>query len=265
MDTSEQKEAKMVIENVHIPAYTISNENQRWATTALSGANRVLTVTGSGDQALFYTLAGAKHIDTFDITPNAGVIQNIKYAAIKYMDSPEQYRELLISLYSVRDIRQVPGMEKLKTLFTKESCKVIDFCSEHKIYMFRAELNADCYLHNIPTSTEYAKLKEALKKPINFIECDLCDLSGKISGKYDVINLSNIFDAGFDSSAQAKILMQLAKHLNNGGHIVYLPQLQRYKYDGVRLPVGQKSELVYQETLHQGTNSMILFKRQHIR
>ena len=67
---------QMLVNNV--PAYTISNENQRWATQVVPNVKKVLTVAGSGDQALFYKLSGATIIDTFDITCNARAIQDIK-------------------------------------------------------------------------------------------------------------------------------------------------------------------------------------------
>ena len=85
---------KSMLDVKQLSAYIISNENQRWATRVVPNIKRVLTVTGSGDQALFYKLAGAKIVDTFDITPNAGVIQDIKYNAVKHLDRDEYTRLL---------------------------------------------------------------------------------------------------------------------------------------------------------------------------
>lgn len=241
-----------------LPAYTISNEHQRWATAVIPGVKRVLTVAGSGDQAIFYKIAGATVVDTFDITKNAGVIQDIKYTAIKQLASPE-YSILLKRLYHTKDVMSVSQMGYLSQFLTEESRNTIKQNNDGQ--MFTAGLPVDEYPYNIPTYEEYQKLQKLLKEPFRFIRCGLEDLSTKISGKYDIINLSNIFDYCYDGPTQGKILADLAEHLNVGGHIAYLPQVQRFNYEGVRIRTTRGTEIVYKETKKYRDTKMILFQR----
>jgi len=242
----------------YAPAYTISNENQRWTTKAVSGISSVLTVTGSGDQALFYHLSGAKRIDTFDITNNARVIQDIKFAAIKTLSYLE-YSNLLIDLYYSADMAKIPAMKKVLPLLPQETINVIKTPGNTSI--FGAGLDARQYPENIPSPEEYVKLQKTLKKPFNFVRCDLYDLSAKISGKYDLINISNIFDYCYDSKDQAQILYNLTHHLNVDGHIAYIPQASRYMYE--KLSIETKDcALKYAKTLERKLGEkIILFQR----
>ena len=239
------------------PAYTISNEDQRWATSALPNASRVLTVAGSGDQALFYHLNGAKQIDTFDKTSNARVIQDIKFTAIKNLSQTE-YFNLVIDLFYTPNIKEIPAMKKLMPQLPAETVQIIN--APNNKYIFGAGLDATQYPHNIPTINEYARLKKSLKKPFNFICCDLYDLGTQISGTYDLINISNIFDYCYDAQTQCVILHQLAAHLNIGGHVVYLPQATNYAYDGLRVS-GKNCAIQYSKTLQNDKSRMILFQR----
>ena len=257
----------MLLEKNFLPAYVISNEDQRWATNVIPNIKKVLTVTGSGDQALFYTLAGATVVDTFDITVNARAIQDIKFAAIKNIPLGE-YIQLLNDLRLRFDFLNTPTMQKLLPLLPKDTRKIINQ-GKHD-YMFCSGLGTTEYYENIPKIPEYIKLRNTLTKPFNFILCDLFDLSAKISGKYDFINLSNIFDYCYDAETQAKILSGLTDHLNIGGHIAYLPQMQRFAYDKVRIISPNKAVLKYETTKENKTakitqrpidTKMILFQR----
>ena len=241
-----------------IPAYTISNENQRWATSVVPNVQSVLTVAGSGDQALFYKLAGATIVDTFDITPNARVIQDIKYAAIKNIKQTK-YQDLLVALHYAQKILSVPQMHKLRKYLPKESRDIVE--RKTNINIFSCGLPAYVYPENIPTDAEYHKLKEILTEPFSFIQTDLAGLSTKISKKYDIINLSNIFDYCYSNKEQAKILTDLSKHLNLGGHIVYTPQMPRFDYKRVQMSCGNNIELAYKKTLKASDTTLILFQR----
>jgi len=237
-----------------LPAYVVSNENQRLTTNFVPNVTDVLTVAGSGDQALFYKLAGARVVDTFDITPNARVIQDIKYAAVKSVPVDE-YKSLLCQLRCLsNDIMSVPQMVKLKQFLTKESRERIE--QKKSQYIFGIGPNVDMHPENIPTPEEYEKLKNILEKPFVFILSDLESLGVKLNQKYDLINISNIFDNCYDTQTQTKILHDLSDHLKIGGRIAYLPQYKRFKYQNLKLP-----KLVYEKTLKHNQEEMILFQR----
>ena len=239
------------------PAYTISNKELRWATRAIPNASKVLTVAGAGDQALFYKLAGAKQIHTFDKTNNARVIQDIKTTAIKRC-SPLRYYNLLLDLFHSKDITKIHLMQKIMPLLPAETINIIQKPGNNHI--FGAGLDVRYYPENVPTEQEYAKLRNTLEKPFRFIASDLADLSTKIYGKYDLINISNIFDYCYNANTKVKILHDLTMHLNIGGHIVYLPQNIGGWYPNFYLE-SKNYRLDYTKTLTHNNSKMILFQR----
>lgn len=200
-----------------------------------------MTVAGSGDQALFYKLSGAKIIDTFDITCNARAIQDIKCAAIKNL-TLEEYKELLIKLHRERtNVKTLPEIQSLWQFLPPETQEIIEINKSKGMFGFG--IDANYYPENIPTETEYIKLKNILDEPFNFIWNDLESISINLTEKYDLINLSNIFDYIHNGQTQLMILNNLSEYLNKNGHIVCLPQSKRYSYKKVCLP-----KLVYERT-----------------
>ena len=247
-----QIEEIMLVNNV--PAYTISNENQRWATQVIPNVKSVLTVAGSGDQALFYKLSGAKIIDTYDITCNARVIQDVKCAMIKHLDLYD-YKELLVRLHRADGNEMHFLLNDLLRVLPDETLEIIE--NNKNSMIFGCGLDAGYYPENIPDAAEYEKLKKTLKNPFHFIWSDLESLSTKLTRKYDLINISNIFDYVANAQKQVDILNSLSKRLNKGGRIVYLPQKTRFSYKKLDLP-----HLVYEKTLTDNKRTkMILLQR----
>ena len=240
----------------YMPAYLVSNENQRRITRAIP-ASRVLTVTGSGDQALFYKLAGAQVIHTYDITLNAKIIQDIKVAAIKTLEYSE-YTTLLDKLYYTDKITLIPEMQKPIHALPQKTRNMI---YEHQSkYMFSAGLNASQYPEYQLNANEYETLHNTIQKSFNFNKCPLDKLSTKIFQEYDLINTSNIFDTCYTSREQAHIFYDLLPHLTKGGRIIYLSQSQRFNYKNVKIANGDKL-LQYEKTIQCGKTEMILFQR----
>ena len=240
------------------PAYTISNENQRWATSVVPNVKSVLTVAGSGDQALFYKLSGVENIDTFDVNINAGIIQDIKCAAIKDL-SRDEYIDLLTRLYRADSNRIIttPQICRLWDVFGPDTQQAL--LNNRSGMMFGAGHDIFAYPENIPTDDEYKKLGKLLDKKFNFIWSDLERLGIKLQRKYDLINISNIFDYIPDGKIQTKILNDLSEHISVGGHIAYLPQKTRFDYTKF-----QSEKLSYAKTIPDNRyTKMILFQRMH--
>lgn len=244
-----------------LPAYIISNEDLRWATAQTPNATRVLTTAGSGDQALFYHLSGTQHIDTFDITNFANVIQDIKTTAIPMLTRNE-YIYTLCKLYNSPDIMQNTHMPKIVKHMPSQSAQMaIQHATSNP---FHSGLHIEYYPQNLPTPDEYRKLQATLKSPFNFILGDLSELHTKISGEYDVINLSNIFDKQYTRTEQANIIANLIKKLKVGGKIIYLPQYQQYKYDNLKLQWKSGISGEYTKTLRNPSDKfskMVIFQR----
>lgn len=219
----------------YMPAYIISNENQRWATNAVPNVKSVLTVAGSGDQALFYTLSGAKTVNTFDITYNARIIQDIKFAAIQHINRQE-YKDLLEKIYRTKNTNVISILQSynLWDFLTSQSREALT--QKKSLVPFSCGLNIHRYPENIPTDDEYTVLKNTLKEPFDFAWSDLLALPLRLHTTYDLINISNIFDYVYDGDVQVKILDELSEHLNVGGRIVYLPQISRRDYEKLERP-----------------------------
>lgn len=241
-----------------LSAYTITNENWRWARAQTAGAQDVLTVAGSGDQALTYKLTGAKNVDTYDITKCAHMIQDIKTTALQMMPR-DQYTQLMRELhYAHKPIGLVSLSHVMKNM---PAATVAEMHANADKVDFGAGCPIDSYPKNQFTDAEYTKLKTLVTKPFNFINSDIANLHAKLTTEYDLIDISNIFDYGMDGTTQANILGSLIKHVRIGGRIVYLPQMARYKYDGVRIHTHGMT-LEHEKTLEPAHGvGMVIFQR----
>ena len=228
-----------------MPAYIISNVNQRWATSVVPNVKSVLTVAGSGDQALFYKLAGAESIDTFDVNIKAGIIQDIKCTAIKNLNR-EEYIDLLARLYGADGDRIIttPQICRLWNLFSPDTQQAL--LNNRSERMFSEVFDVFDYQENIPTDYEYKKLGRLLDKKFNFIWRNIDYLGTKLQRKYDLINVSNIFQYYQNGTSQIRILKELSEYLNINGHIVCLLETLKFNY-----PLDMKNfrEIVIQEKI----------------
>ena len=187
-----------------IPAYAGTNENLRNIVRATPNCARVLTTAGSGDQALFYQLAGAQHIDTFDITYCAHLVQDIKTSAIKKMSYGE-YSRMVKKLPLTTEFNSIPHFNEIIDSLGNDEREFFDIAASHYIFSRGYGIESQ---H--PNAGEFEKLKQIVHGAYNFIWSDLNDLHSHLNSfqQYDVINLSNIFDCGFNPSEQIKIFQK---------------------------------------------------------
>ena len=211
-----------------VPAYAISNENQRWITSRFQNAKRILTVTGSGDQAMFYSINGAAHVDTYDIALFARVIQDIKTTALKILNHNE-YCELIESLNNTYgDYKTAKHIARLLPHLPGDSIKILNKYGQY------ANFNRGAmYPEHLPTRDEYARMQTTITQPFNFIHTPLNKLHEKISGQYDIINVSNIFDT-VPGPEQLQIMSNLLPHLSVGGRLLYIAQMSKYNYSTIQ-------------------------------
>lgn len=244
------------------PAYVTTNENLRWVNSVSPKAKNVLTVAGSGDQALFYRLSGVKHIDTFDMSLFANVIQEIKTIALQTLSHAE-YVQLLSDLWQTKDIIAVKNMSKIVAKMPTNSLQQICIAEYYGIRPFSRGI-FDVKFSFLPTKKEYKKLQKKIKKPFNFIPSDVTELHTKLDTEYDLINLSNVLDdnSGID---QFKVIANLVDHIKIGGHLVYLPQYQATKYKNLKITWAiSGKEIAYKDTITKADNrftKMIVFER----
>lgn len=197
------------------PAYIATNENLRESIKLFSGAlDDVLTVAASGDQALHYTLAGAKHVDTFDQTYCAKAIQDIKTAAIPRMYR-DPYLKMLDEFHRFGGLMYVDGVHEILSAMP---CDTARFVREMDGYNIFGRGLSPMDTPFAPSYIEYAALQNRVAEPFKFIWSDIADLHVHLNQKYDVINVSNIFDwAGVDSVIPT--LKKLWPYLKDGGYI----------------------------------------------
>ncbi len=235
-------------------AYTVSNEDQRWATAVFPNAKRILTVAASGDQALFYRLNGATHIDTFDITHFAHGIQDIKTTAIKML-TYEEYIKLLLDLNHANDNEmQIHNMDKIAQQMPSDSAKLLT-APAPMMGRFNAGIASLKFKDQFPTKAEYARLQATINQPFPFVHSALHDLHKNVSGGYDIINTSNIFDKGYEAPEQSKIIANMLPKLAVGGRLLYLPQCQRFDYKNIKYTDKNTGmQLQYEGTINHPTD-----------
>jgi hypothetical protein len=221
------KKARQLLKNSPIShfseyssAYTITNEDLRFMTglSDLAGA-RVLTMAGSGDHPIFYALAGAAHIDTFDISFCAKAIMDVKTAAIPAFDHLEYYNGLIYAMYGADNVFNMPRIKELNCFLPTQTNDFMQETNGYKI--FTKGLGPNAYKEFLPTKDEFKLLREhRIVGPFDFIWTDVCNLHDHLESKYDVINLSNVFQYIRSLNTTDTIMNGLGQHLTPDGIIV---------------------------------------------
>lgn len=251
-----QQEVKIMSSQEFTPAYTITNERWRWARDITRDAKHVLTVAGSGDQALTYILSGATHVDTYDITRCARIIQDIKTTAIQILPHSE-YTKLIQELHYAINPFELVSMAPIMPHLPHESIAEIRK-NKDKIYFYNGAA-ITMYPQNQFTETEYAHLKSKITKPFKFYLGSIDSLNTQLTKQYDLIDTSNIFDYGKVNIA--KTLASLLPHMRIGGRLIYLPQNKNRNYDKyIELKSGERLEYETTKILPH-TAQMIIFQR----
>ena len=198
-------------------AYVVSNENLRH-TTGLTRdmGRRVLTVAGSGEHPLFYTINGATQVDTFDISYCARAIMDIKTQAIRSGMPYGQYKILLKDLHFAPSASKVSGVSEILPKIPAHSAQFVRGMDGYRI--FGNGLNPEYYASEMISETEYKTLQKTLHGAFKFIWSDVATLHTQLNGEYDVINLSNIFEWSPDLIQPT--LINLHNHVRPGGYIL---------------------------------------------
>ncbi len=221
---------KKALTSEYAPAYTATNEDIRWIVDAYPNARDILTVAGSGDQALFYAQNGTRHVDTFDITRMAKMIQDIKTTALRHLNHTE-YKQFLVDICRNKPN---PNTSKIIANMPNDSRELLT--APLPPMKFKTRITIDN--PNLPTWTEYEHMRKNITQPFNFICAPLSTLGKHITKQYDIINVSNIFDNFYgdnlsSAGAQMETIMGLCANLKLGGHILYIPQNRHYDFSKI--------------------------------
>ncbi len=238
------------------PAFLITNEMLSKSLTLFPAYfDDVLTVAASGDQAMHYAMHGAKHIDTFDQTFAAKAIMDVKVAAVRQMPR-WKYVEFLDNLYREqrkgKNLLSVDGMGRVMECVPKDSAEFIYKLADCRIFgRGYPPLVGQGY---IPSADEYAKMQEKVSGPYNFIWSDITDLHTHLTQKYDVINVSNIFEWVVDKDVCLAIVKNLFQFLKPKGYIFAIA------YDG-----NGFTRLLFTVALQQLKNAQLDFTYKVVR
>lgn len=183
--------------------YLTTTENISGIMSKINLKNQnVLSVAGSGDQALNAYLNGAKSVTLFDINPLAYAQVELKLTAARIL-SYEEFCEFFI-----------PNLGNLlnKKTFSKLSNYLKDDVASYYDYLFSNFTPSEIFVKTIQCfypdfyklqnmndymkKDNFQKLPKVLEgKEITYIESNLIDLPNKLEDKYDTILLSNISDS----------------------------------------------------------------------
>ncbi len=222
--TPNATEAQNIIKNTaklhfnrYSPAFIASNEDVRADLKAYKPQkfDNVLTVAASGDQPLFCKAYGAKHITTFDVSYNAKVITDIKYAALHTMTNGE-YWQFLGNLQSESHLNLVP---KWNTVAAQLDTTVKKYIHDMDgIRLFVNGFKPTSYKRAFE-SAEYDQLHRAQDKSFPFIWSNITELDDKLNDSYDFIHLSNVLDYVAEPDMEP-VLARIMRHTNVGGCIL---------------------------------------------
>ena len=171
----------------------------------------VLTVVGSGDQAMNVILNGARNITCFDINPVAYCQLKLKKEAIKALSFDEFCRFFYIKNSNEDDYTFFDKriFDKFADKLDSDTYQVFNYAYDYSkgntkfiardiYFYFNYALDTMKNMSNYLNPKSYDKLADILNSDdvnINFIETDFKDLKKKIgNNKYDLMIFSNISD-----------------------------------------------------------------------
>ncbi len=173
--------------------YLFTNENIVAYQQGLN-PNRVLTVASSGDHAFESYLAGARHVDTFDINSYQRHVLELKTHMIRNLP----YHEFMDFFFDNKNFFNPKIIAPISDKFSIGLQHFLIKCQNgtRNMFKYHAAISPNYDLRNLSYVSEeskYNKLRELLPERINFHHCKLERVSARFNQRYDLIMLSNIF------------------------------------------------------------------------
>lgn len=180
---------------------------------------RVLTVSASGEQPLFFKIYGAEYILTFDISYNSYLLTSLKIAALQAFTKRWDYEKFVRSLIDhckPQMLMSAPGMDRVFRNLSDVQKNYIKEMDKTGVPVFEDDIA--CQIPFIGQD-DYDKLRVAVKSPFPFIWTDITELDKKLGDDtFDFVYYSNIL--GFIHPHKVKQVMEKTKnHVNVGGKI----------------------------------------------
>ncbi len=149
----------------------------------------ILSVLGSGDQAFYFYVNGAKSVDLFDINKLTIYYYYLRLWVIKYIG--DYYPDIEFSTY-IEDLLSIVKLESEDEEFALLYWKM--FISNYSVDSMKALFNFNNSSMNYNRMEDVSELREKIqgKKPV-FYNLDITeDVSRQVNKKYDVVYVSNI-------------------------------------------------------------------------
>ncbi len=240
------------------PAFVMTNENLRRQIPAFGRVSGdILTVAASGDQPIYYALNGARSITTFDETFCARVIMDLKIAMVQKLPY-SKYRRMMADLASIRGgIMEIDGVADLLPLMPNKTSDFMRKMSAYNIFGYGWAAD-DAYF----TPYEFIGAKNMKLQPFEFIWSDITNLHTKLHQKYDVINVSNIFD-WIDTDMVLPTVQRLFCFLRPGGYILstmfFRGSVAKPAFESVARQLPKRTRIETDYTM--GTEAVIILRR----
>lgn len=193
---------------------------------------KVLSVAGSGDQALNAIYNNAEEVTLFDINPLAFAQSELKLAAAKALEYPEF---LEYFTYGNGNVLNTKSYDKIAPYLDKDIASYYEFLYSNystleifkkTVFPFYVTPSKLERINNYMGEENYSLLKEKVKdKKFKYIETDLLGLNEVLEKTYYAILLSNISDSLeyiFDGNvlkSYKRFIHTLSKHLDKDGFI----------------------------------------------
>lgn len=234
-DFNQQLESRHYLFNAVGQTFLFTNENVGGYVNNLgqdlTGA-RVLSVCASGDHAFSFYGAGARQVDTFDINYAQKLIYELKHTMIRHLP----YHDFMAFFYGKQTFFNRKIINPIWNEFS-DALKIYlevfystNIAHARRMFVYGRAINNPGipYVNN---KRLYDLIKHRLPEKINFVHNDLETLPQKLTAKYDLVVLSNIFDymyldAPSTQAALGKfwgdILLPISENnLNPGGQIAF--------------------------------------------
>lgn len=179
------------------PVFLFANENIRPYLTNLTDitGKKVLTVAASGDHAFEALLAGAAHVDTFDINYLQKHVMELKSKTIKHLP----YGDFIKFFFGRTHFFDRKIIEPIWKTFSPELRTFLNMHykrKDNRIFRYNGAQHSE-YSAEISYVTDelaYNELKNIMPAKISFKEANITEIATKFETEYDMVMLSNIFE-----------------------------------------------------------------------
>ena len=215
----------------------------------LSKDTKVLTVSGSGEQPLFFKIYGAKDIVTFDISFTSYLLTSLKISAAQIFTTSTEYNIFLNDLYTIKtsnDLFDKPYLSQAIQNMSKENQSYISKIVRYQLISRLLYLNDSCNFYSL-NQEQFDKLKKSIETDIPFIWTNITRLyKGINKEKFDIIYYSNILSFK-DEITLRPILEKTKQHLTQNGKLFLL--IEPCKINQITNAVNDVFQNDYDKTL----------------